>query len=409
MRLEIRHTVVLGLGTGVSAVLALVYTIYVSRKLGPELTSHFVGAMALIAWCQVALGPINGTIARFTSRYASDGRLGQVRTLHREVLIRVLWYGLPLIVVALVISPALRSLLRFPTVWPIVIAAVTVYVTLALSVSRGVLRGIEHFGSLNVNVVVEASARLIFGVAILAITRSVEAALLASLLALVVTVVLAQQQTATCWRDYPAEPVVGAEVKKFALPMFVLMFTAAGYQNIDMLFVKRFLSEQAAGEYGAAFSLARSISVAVTPVAIVLLPALSRLYEKGESIFGALIRFCSYFLLLASVPVLAFAIWPTQIMSLFGSEFTGATQYLVPVSLLRVVGFLAQLIALGGAASNRFTFLYPFVAGMLGAFAALCLYHDSGVEIVWINLVAQVVALAAMIVVLCKPAKPSVR
>ena len=83
MRKETKHTFSLLAGTGITAAFSLAYMVFAARTLGPAVSADFFAVIALVALCQVALGPINGTVARFSAAYADD--YGKIRTLCREI------------------------------------------------------------------------------------------------------------------------------------------------------------------------------------------------------------------------------------------------------------------------------------------------------------------------------------
>ena len=50
-------------------------------------------ALAFASFCNIALGPINGTIAKFSAQYAARGEYGKVRSIYREAARRMALYG----------------------------------------------------------------------------------------------------------------------------------------------------------------------------------------------------------------------------------------------------------------------------------------------------------------------------
>ena len=151
MRTETRHSIVLTAGTGTTAALSLIYTVYAGRVLGRVAYADFVAAVSFANLCYIALGPINGTVARFTAQYASRSEYGKIRTLCREVGKRVAKYGVLGLIAGLVMLKPLAVVLRFDSVVPLLLAYVMVYLTLLLSVARGVLRGVQSFHQYNLN------------------------------------------------------------------------------------------------------------------------------------------------------------------------------------------------------------------------------------------------------------------
>ncbi len=400
MRSETRHSVTLVAGTGVTAVLSLIFTAYVARKLGTEASADFFAALSLFAVLQIGLGPINGTVARFTAEYAEAGTHGKIIVLSREVTRRVTRYGLIGLIIGLLALKPLATFLNFQSVVPIIVAYALLFVTLLLSVSRGVLRGLQYFRHYAANTMAEAFVRLGAGLAIFVAVRSVAGALFAYVVAAVFAVALARLQLGPLFRSHEPESVDGGAVRRFTGPMFLMLLTTAGFQNIDMLAVKHYLLDADAGVYGAAFKLTGAIGVLVTPFSLVLLPMLTSLTRQGRGGIATFVRLCAYFLLLAAPPLAIFVFWPDEIMQLvYASEFVGGAPLLSGLVSLRLVGYLCHMVALAGAAVGRFSFLYVYLPGLVVQFVGVMMWHQVPSTIVSVLLAVQGVTLAGLIVI----------
>jgi len=400
MRPETRHSVVLVIGTGITTGLALVYNVYAGRTLGRAAYGDFAAVLSFVALCHIALGPINGTIARFAAQYATERALGKVRALCREITRRVALWGLIGGVVALAAAKPISSLLNLASPWSFVAGVAIIYVTLLLAVWRGAIRGMQAFGSFNVNTITEAGVRLIVGVAVLAVWCHTVAGLSAYFVALVVAILLSRVQLDRMWSGHEFQRVDGAAVKRFTGPLLLMAITTAGLQNIDMLLAKHYAADaDVGGIYGAAFNLSRAVSALVTPFNTYLLPLLAQLHTQGRRVRGTLARTCGYFLILAAGLILVFAIWPERIVVLlFGKEFAAASTLLLPLTLTRLFGYLCHLIALAFAATDRFRFLWIYITGLVVEAVLLSMWHASSLQIARVSLTVQGVLFAVLVI-----------
>ena len=157
----------------------------------------------------------------------------------------------------------LAHFLQFKSVMPLIAAFGMIYALLLLSIARGVLRGLQHFGSYNVNIISEAAVRLIAGLILLELIWGATSGLSAYLIALTITLVLSFAQLRRIWKGQAGESLDGQAIKRFTVPMFLMMFALAGYSNMDMLYVKHYFPEAQAGIYGAAFVLRLQLFSAV--------------------------------------------------------------------------------------------------------------------------------------------------
>jgi len=389
---------VLVIGTGVSTLLAITFNVYAGRVLGRVAYGHFVAVISVVALCHIALGPINGTVARFTAQYATENALGRVRGLWQEVSRRVTVYGLVCCTIALALALPIATVMRLDSPWSVVAGIAITYATLLVAVSRGTLRGLQSFGGLNANTITEAGVRLVAGVVLLSIWIEPAAGLSAYVIALITAHFLARLQLRRRWAGHPLRDVDGAAVRRFTLPLLVMSVASAGLQNIDMLLAKRFVTESEAGLYAAAFTISRTMSALVTPFATLLLPLVTQLHTEGRAVAGTLLRTSTYFLILASVPLTVFAVWPERVVVLlYEREFTSAGAILLPLTLTRLFGYLGHLIALAFAATNRFDFLWVYASGLLVQMVLLSVWHESPAQIAAVSVYTQGGTLAGML------------
>lgn len=397
MRPETKQSIVLVGGTGIATVLGLAFSAVAGRLLGPERGADFFGAVSLVAFCQIALGPINATVARFCARFVGESSPGKVHSLYRAVLRRVMFVGAIATCAALLASPLIRMGLRFDSSGPVIVALLTLYVTFVLSVARGALRGLQAFVSLNVNNITEALVRLTVGLLLLLMLRSATVAVAAYFSGVMIAALLGHMQVTALVGGHERERVAGKEVVAFSLPMFLMMLTAAGFQNIDMLVVKSLFADAEAGLFGASHALARTMGALVTPFNTLVLPLAARMHGEGESVAGPMLRVVAYFLMLAAIPLLIFALASGFVMTtLFGAAYEPAAGLLFPLALARLAGHTAHLGALACAAMGRFQFLYVYGAGFFAQAVLLMMFHGSPETVVRVALVSQVGTMVAV-------------
>ena len=401
MRPETKHSLILLFGTGVTAAFSLVYAAVAGKWLGPERYGEFAAAVSFATVAGIALGPINGTVARFTAQYANLGAYGKIRTLAREITGRVARYSLVGVVVGLLLLKPLAVWLQFRSLWPLVLAYAMVVLSLLLSVVRGVLRGAQTYGLYSTNTILEAVVRLGVGVLLLGWACNVAAGLAAYVAALALTLVLAHAQLRRLWPGAAPERLDGGPIARYTALLCLMMLASAGFQNIDMLLVKAYFPEAPAGIYGAAFTLTRTMSVIVTPFDTLLLPLLTGLHARGQAIGATFVRVCAYFVLLAAAPTLLFGLWGEGVTRLaYDASYLAAAPLLMPLMLARLAGMLAGMIALACAAVNNFRFLWLYGVGLVVQVAALVLWHGSLASVVTLLIVVQagvLIALAAFV------------
>ncbi|MHC5108998.1 MAG: lipopolysaccharide biosynthesis protein [Planctomycetota bacterium] len=407
MRTETRDSIILLVGTGLTAVLSLVFSVYAQNALGPVLAGDFVTALAIIAWCQIGFGPINGTVAHFTARFASRDDRGQMVALVRHTKNRVVRLQfLPLLALIVFVRP-MAGFFRMDHWLPLLLALLVVALTLYLSVVRGALRGSQKYLALGINGVFEASLRLMIGLLFIGMACGTASALTAYLVAVGAAIVLGDLQFRRVSGNAEPAAATSGSMAHFAIPMFVAMMISAGFQNADMFAAKHYLTDKEAGMFGAAFVMGRVFSALVTPFTTMLLPLLSAMHETGQAMLGAFVRVVGYFLAIAAIPLALLAIWPGEVIGLVYSDaFSGADKVVFRIALSRCLGYLCHMIALAGASRGDFRFLALYLPSLAGQVILLGWRHDSAEEIANMLLIGHVVALTAMVIAALRLFRP---
>ena len=393
-----RNFVFLFAGTGVSAALALAYTAYAGRLLGPEGSADLFAALFLMTGFATTLAPVNGTVTRFTSLYEAANERGKTRTLGVEVSRRVAGFGLAGLALSLVILVPLGELLRFQSPLLLLLTLFTVYLATLASVHRGILRGLQWFGLLSLNTAVEAFVRLAVGVAILQWLTTAGGALLAYVAGSATALALLPLHLRSIFRQKTESTVDGRAIRRFVAPMLLLALVAAGFANADVLLVKHYFPRSSAGLYGAVATLTGIIAVLLTPFRILLLPELTALYVQGGSLGRHLFRICGRFLLLLAPPMAIFLLWPRAILVLAFGESFGDGAILVPMLAAKVLlSSLATLVCQGYVSLGSFRFLGAYGACFILELAGVMLFHDSLETVVGIVVGTQGLTLAVLI------------
>lgn len=357
MRADLRHTLELSVGAGIVATLTLLYILGVARFVGPVQYADFATAMSVFYFVAVALSPLAPTVARVVARCAARGELHRVGAIAATMRRRaVRWAAIALIPLVIAAIP-LSRVFHFQSPAPIILALLSAAVFTIVSIQRGVLQGIGAFREYNLNTVLEAAIRLALAASILAFIPSPGAALAAYLTALVLA-------TASL-RSVPSSPGDDASdlaaVRGLVTPMFIAMIGIAVFQNADVLVVKRWFTATEAAEFSAASTVARAISVLFVPLYTLAGPMMTTLRERGESLVPATLRLCAYFVAMAVVPTVIFAVAGEQVIAvMYGAAFVAAGGLLWKLAALATLTYLTLLVAqaLITTGDRRFRFVY---------------------------------------------------
>jgi glycosyltransferase involved in cell wall biosynthesis/O-antigen/teichoic acid export membrane protein len=316
------------------------FHLIVSRSLGPGEYGALSSLLAVLLVMSVPLNTLQTVVAKRTAELRGAGRAPEIPALSFAA-VRVL--GPLAVVVSLglaAIAPLVGLLLDVGLVSAALLAMFAL-ISLVLAVPLGVLQGQMRFGALATVLLAGAVCRLLGAVLLLDLGWGLEGALFATVLAPVVSLVLA--------RRFLRERGVGRRERRswnvtllrgqFRQTLWNLgaFWTLAGF---DVILARHYLGPQEAGFYSSAALIARSFLFLGGAVSMLAFPWFVRTAAKGReaarSLWLALAITAG--LVLASLPPLL--VWKETVVRLaFGPGFVPAAD-LVPV-LAIAMGILA--------------------------------------------------------------------
>lgn len=389
---------------GVSALLTIGYLIYAGRILGPSEYAEFSTALSFIYFFAIAFSPLTPAIARVVARRAARGEKQFVPAMRRGVM-RPLAAAL-LLLATLMVWPVigLSRFLNFRSATTLVLAFATVLVFTLLSADRGFLQGLFRFGAYNASLMVESFVRIVVGLSVLQLVSKSAAGAMVGYLAAVVaaevvnSALLGRGEAAT-----PEVPVDWAELRRFFLPMMMLMIAAALCQNIDMIAVKRWFPADSAGHYGAASALAKMFGVVFTPLYVLLGPVLTRHHERGESIVRPALQMAAIFAAISSAGLLLLTFSGDEIVALlFGVEYTPAAWMAAHLGAISILLHTSLLLTQVFITVHDFRFLKLFAVAAIVQVSGLALFHATLTEVLVTLYAAQAVLVLPLSVQLVK-------
>lgn len=396
---NLRRTLEAIFAAGVSAALTLGYVIFVGRALGPVEYADFSASLSLIYLFAIALTPITPTLSRIVATLAVRENWAAIRGVRRDVMRRAaMWLG-GLTIVVFAVSPLLARGFNFQSPFTISLAILAAVLFALLSIDRGVLQGLMRFRQYNLNILIESSLRC-FGAILLfiVIRKSTNLALASYVAAIAIAEATLALRLRREWRTTEQLPADWKQISRLALPMFGLMICVAIFQNADMLAVKRWLTPEESGLYGAATALAKGFSVLFVPLYVLSGPLLSALHESQRPLLGTILRFEAWFLALCAAPLFIYAMLPDAILRLlYGEAFIGAAPLLLPLAGVSIITHSALMLAQLLITVHDFRFLRVYAVMCGTQIVGLILFHESVGQILTVLYVCQSVVLAAVV------------
>jgi len=351
-----------GLAAAVMAanVVALLFTVAFARILGTSGYGTLAALISTFLILQVPGSALQITVAREVSTATALGHAapgaGVRRWLGRIALLTV-----GVTAVAVLLREQLAAAIGVDTEWAAAATLPTGCLWLLASIERGALQGFQRYRAVGLSIVGEATARLAFGLLLVAVGLGVTGAFLGTAcsvlgMALVLLWPLHQEleRSGSLHR-------AGVHVRRFRDLVGRAWAPVAGLallltlQEIHVIVVKHEASDDAAGAYAAAAVAAKAIIWVAVGLGLYLLPEAARRTKSGIDARPVLIRTLALIAAIALPMVLVYAVAARPLLEIvFGESFgpaAGALPWLGVAMALLACAYLAvqYLLALGKA------------------------------------------------------------
>jgi O-antigen/teichoic acid export membrane protein len=369
----------LGAFTAITSALSLLYSVLAARQLGPEEFAKLGAAIAFLSIVYGVLGPLHNLTVRFIARERVLGIHGKLRSGFIQ-LNRVSW-GLSTAIALLVMLafPLAEKAMPLLSTSAWILIAASILFNTPLTVTRGLLRGIQHYNSLGTNQVFEATIRLFTGLLLFWIIASTaEMGMLAYLFGTLAAATLGYFQQRSLRNEDESVSVQAGELWEGFLPILLLSGTTAGLQNGIGLVALGALSAAETGVFFVALTIARLVFILLQPFAMHTLPAITELHTRGGRFGRKLGGLATLFIAVTGPLLLACILIPELIVVfIFSSQYADAAALLFPLCLAFLFIALCHLIALAAVASRQMGPIWIYTSGFIFLMLVFSYWHDS--------------------------------
>jgi O-antigen/teichoic acid export membrane protein len=335
-------------GTAVITLLTAVITPMQVHILGIEA----FGIVTFITTLQMAFTAfdfgLSSTLTRELAADTSDGKLNSRPLVATAVTI----YWLAAILVGAVLvwqaAPIANAWLRAETLTPELVAqslrVTAVYLALRWPVAlySGLLTGFQRLDILNMTRVAMVTLRMLGGIAVLLVWRTLDAFLWWTAFSALLEVMAFD---IICRRVFPAMPrrprIDGDAIRKvwrFSVSMNAIAVLAVLIVQMDRLFISKMLPLQDLGFYNLAYTLAAGISLIIAAVSSAVLPSLAEAHGRGDGELSArLLKADRALLFLAGGAAFAFIAEGKLLLTLWVNATAAAAAY--PALAVLSLGF----------------------------------------------------------------------
>ena len=395
-------TLTLLAGSGLVGVTNLVYNVATARLLGPTGFAHATVVYTLLMLASGITLSFQVVCAKYVAKSTTpEDRALVFATLHQRSWIAGIGIGLLLFLV----ERPLTAYLNLPDPVLISLLALGTAFYVPLGVRRGYIQGIHAFRPLAINFMLEGLVRL-FGVFVLiGIGLGVRGAVLASVVAVVVSYFAA----------LPSPGLTSFRIRGIAisfregLQAIVFFSGQTVINNFDIVLVKHFFPPAEAGFYAAIALVGRLVNMCAWSVVNTMFPV-SAGAGNNEEREGSPVLFTSLLLVFLILSVLIFGLWlvPSFLWkTLFGAHFDlGNYGALAPLLILYAITtgiYSLSSVIITYEMSRKIANTSWLQLAFSGALAlGIYLLHKSLHQVIVIQLVLMVILLFVLMVPLLR-------
>ena len=369
-----------------------VFHIVISRLLGPDRYGALGALLTVVLVLSVPLAAVQAAVTR------AIAIRGDEPVPLRQMVTRASIAGVLGMAVLIALSPALAGFLHLGSPTPVLMLALWIPPALVGAVLQGVLVGRLRFTPFAVAMLVGGgAARLLFGVLLVEAGYGVVGAMLANVLATVVTLGVVAWPLRREFRS-----VQHLYTRLLALSDGLAALLALGgfsvFAGIDTFLVRHLLASHPAGLYAAAATGSRIALFAPGAFVILVFPRFAATHGRGPEARRLLVQSMGVVVVIGFVVAGTIVALPGPLVHiLFGNGFSGSAGTIgilaVEAAVLGVIGLLVYFHLARGSLFAQLNWL-----GACVATAGIALFHRSPRDIAAVMLVTSLLVLVLSIV-----------
>lgn len=406
-----RNSIILFVGTMVANVIGYVFHFAIGRMVSVPVYGEVESLISLIAIISVPSGALTMAATKFSAETKAENDPAGSHEILSYFNKKILKYGLPLFLLAVIASPIVRNYLKIENIWPVVIVFLMMYLSFFAAVAGGVLNGWQKFKDGSIAGIFGAVVKLIAAILFVKVGFAAGGVIGGFALGALATYILTLHYLSFILRkkkqtsDYISK-IDLSSVKKYIIPVFVGNLAITILSNADMILAKHNLDLNMAGEYGALTVVSKIIFFATGIIATVLFSMSAEQHYKNDNSMKTFKQAFFLMSVLGFLAVLVYALFPKFILfMLFGDKYRSVAGYLawfaVSVTLFSFVNLIFQyLISIHKTEISYFLLLISILAVL-----AAGLFGSSISAIIGIMAISQLLGILAGVYLLLTGAK----
>jgi O-antigen/teichoic acid export membrane protein len=385
----IRHTGLMFIGIGLFNLFNLLYHFFMVRYLPPIEYGHLNTLMALFMVISVPASTVQTTVTKFVSSFQVQNRYDRVKRVLWHLLLLMSMVAFTIFLLIVLGSSRLSSFFQISSQGSIVLMGMVLFFAMVIPVPWGGLQGLQKFGSLTFNLIVNGALKFALGILFVLIGFGVSGAMGAILLSYIVTTFLSliilkmnlpKGESIAQEEGNPegSDPSYVSEVYKYFFPVGMTLLCFMVLTNIDLFLIKHFFTPIEAGYYSIAQMVGKIILFVPVPVVMVMFPKLSALEGQARKALLTLRQSLIFAVFLCGTTVLVGLLFPSLIIKILSGKVYFECILLVRFFCINMSFFSLLLILLYyHLSTHRRGFLYPLFFFTIVQTGLIMLFHKT--------------------------------
>ncbi len=370
----------------------------VGRKLGPDLYGSFASLTSLFLILSVFSGTLQLMVVRIVSAYKASQQESRIFPLRRWLTVTFGLIGIGASVIFFTIAGPLSTWLNVQDLNATRILAGVLIFYFVLSANRGIIHGLQQFGHLSINIVIEVFVKVVVTIAAITYGYALSGAVSGIVIGILAAYALSFVSTGKIQRKEGKPVRLRKDHWQFGIRMLFASLALTLMLSMDILFVNHYFRGEPAGWYSAVANLGRIIVFGTAAIAQVLLPLASERFDRNENHWLIMRKALLFTGGAGLAAILLYALVPDFLIRLFyGDAYLGAVSLLGPMALVMTLYALINLFVTYFISVKDWSFLGILILTVLVQIGGIVYYHQSLTQIIVVLGVTEFLAIVAFI------------
>ena len=394
----VRDSFLLFLTTSIANFGAFLFHFFMGRFLGPADYGTLGSLLTILYIINVPINVIQTAITKFVSQFKTLKEEDKINVLLRKSFRKFSFIGFIAMILLVIISPVIAKFLHISTMNLIIISPVILFAVL-LPIIRGNLQGLQKFRLLGLNLILEVLFKFGLGVLLVYLGYRINGALLAIVISFIFPTFLGLLSI----KQYLKKKIVTSfetkKIYKYSYPLLISLTLMSFLFTVDVILVKHFFDETAAGLYVSAAIIGKVIFFGTFAISQVMFPKTVERHSLNKPSKNILKRSLILMSIIAVPACIIYFLFPEIItLILFGKNYLGITNMLGLFGIAMSLFSFSYVLVLYNLSLEKTNLIYILTFAVILETLLIYFMHSSLIQV--LSIVTIIMALVFLFLLL---------